>query len=89
MLIYRLIILIMHLLEQLIDLIFIQAVILVLVSLDSLSLNNRIINYWLLLLKSFLLLFLYLKFGNSGDKYMIILAFLFGYNFKLGPLLLR
>ena len=78
MLIYRLIILIMHLLEQLIDLIFIQAVILVLVSLDSLSLNNRIINYWLLLLKSFLLLFLYLKFWNSSDKYMIILAFLFG-----------
>ena len=78
MLIYRLIILIMHLLEQLIDLIFIQAVILVLVSLDSLSLNNRMINYWLLLLKSFLLLFLYLKFWNSSDKYMIILAFLFG-----------
>ena len=78
MLIYRLIILIMHLLEQLIDLIFIQAVILVLVSLDSLSLNNRMINYWLLLLKSFLLLFLYLKFWNSSDKYIIILAFLFG-----------
>lgn len=106
MLVCRLVIfIIMHLLEKLVDLIFIQAflgpLVLVLVSLMiSLYLfSSRIVNLWLFLnLRFILLLFFDLKFVlllflylkfGSSGDNYRTFLFSLGYHFQLGPLLLR